>query len=177
MSSSTGLAATIGRASVFIGKMCGPLYAVAIALSVFEVFIRYVLDAPTAWTNETIMAICATAWMFSVGAVTQQNRHITVTVMELAVGPAVWRRMRIVAMLISLVAVVGLLYATWEPAVTAVEMVERSGSAFNPPMPAYLKALLVAACVLYGLQLTANFLAAVQSRTAPVEPHFPPEDN
>jgi len=35
----------------------------------------------------------------------------------------------------------------------------------------------VAACVLYGLQLTANFLAAVQSRTAPVEPHFPPEDN
>lgn len=76
----------MGKISVFLGKACGVFYIAAIALSVYEVFMRYALDAPTSWTFETIMVLVATAWLFCVGAITQQRRHITVTTMELLVN-------------------------------------------------------------------------------------------
>lgn len=172
--SSAGFVGLVGRISVFIGKSCGVLYLAAIALSAYEVFMRYALDAPTAWTNETVMTLCATAWLLSVGAVTQQNRHITVTVMELVVPHAIWRRLALFAIVASLLAAAGLLYAGWEPAQMAVRGMERSGSAFNPPMPAYLKAMLLVACGLYILQLLANLIAGISAGGAESAPDVPP---
>lgn len=159
MSRSARFSNAISRLSVLLGKSCGVLYLAAIALSVYEVFMRYALDAPTAWTSEIIMALCATAWMLCVGAVTQQKRHITVTVMELLVGPVIWRRMAKAAVALSIMGVFGLLYACWKPMMSAVMGLQRSGSAFNPPLPMYLKTMLVLACALYLLQLIANLLA------------------
>lgn len=152
-------AATTGKLSVFIGKSCGILYLTAIALSVYEVFLRYALDAPTAWTNETVMALCATAWMLSVGAVTQQHRHITVTVMEILVGERAWRRMAKLAVLVSMLAAGGLLFACWDPMMSALRSVQTSGSAFDPPTPTYVKTMLVVACGFYLVQLLANLLS------------------
>ena len=149
----------IGRLSVFLGKSCGVFYLAAIALSAYEVFMRYVLDAPTAWTSETIMALCATAWLLCAGAVTQQHRHITVTVMEMLVGAALWRRMAKLALLLSALAVAGLLYCAWDPMIAAINSVQRSGSAFDPPTPTYLKTMLVIAGALYLLQILANLVA------------------
>ncbi|PLW78579.1 TRAP transporter small permease subunit [Cohaesibacter celericrescens] len=148
----------VERLSVFIGKSCGAFYLAAIILSVYEVFTRYVLNAPTVWTTEAIIAMCGTAWMLSAAAVTQQNRHITVTVMELIVGAKMWNAMRKIALLLSLLAVSGLMWANWKPSMQAIAHMERSGSAFNPPVPSYLKVMLMVALVLYALQLLANFL-------------------
>lgn len=148
----------IGKFSVFLGKACGPFYIAAIGLSVWEVFTRYALSAPTVWTTEAIMALCATAWMISAAAVTQQHRHITVTVMEILVGASMWRRMRRAAMLISLLAVVGLLWANWQPFLRAIAHLERSGSAFNPPLPSYLKTMIIFALITYAVQIIANLL-------------------
>ncbi|WP_283638953.1 TRAP transporter small permease subunit [Marinovum algicola] len=148
----------VGKFSVFLGKACGPFYIAAIALSVWEVFTRYALDTPTVWTTEVVMALCATAWMISAAAVTQQHRHITVTVMEIVVGHKTWMRMRRVAMAVSLLAVVGLLWANWQPFLRATAHLERSGSAFNPPLPTYLKVMIVFALITYALQILANLL-------------------
>ena len=147
-----------GRLSVFFGKACGVFYLAAIALSVWEVFTRYVLDSPSVWTTEGVMAMCATAWLLSAGAVTQQHRHITVTVMEMVVGQRTWNRMCRVAIVFSLLAVAGLIWACWQPMVHATANIERSGSAFNPPLPSYLKVMIVVALSVYALQLVANLL-------------------
>lgn len=148
----------IGKLSVLVGKACGPFYVTAIVLSLYEVFTRYVLDAPTVWTTEAIMCAIGSAWMLSVGAVTQQNRHITVTVLELVLGRKLWAVLTKVSLVFSMLAVGGLLWATSIPAMHAVERMERSGSAFNPPLPTYLKVLLVAALVMYLLQLFARLI-------------------
>ncbi len=153
-----GFVTFIGKLSVFLGKACGPFYAAAILLSVYEVFTRYALDTPTVWTTELVMALCAAAWMLSAAAVTQQHRHITVTVMEIVVGPKAWMRMRRAAMLISLIAVAGLLWANWTPFLRATAHLERSGSAFNPPLPTFLKVMIVFSLITYALQIIANML-------------------
>jgi TRAP-type C4-dicarboxylate transport system permease small subunit len=158
MSVLQGFAQGIGRLSTFLGQACGVIYAAAVALSVFEVVMRYAFDMPTVWTTEIIMALCATAWMLCVGAVTQQNRHITVTVLEIVIGEKNWRRLSRLAVILSIIAVGILLIACWEPMMKSIHRIERSGSAFNPPQPTYLKTLLVFSAALYVLQLIANLI-------------------
>tara|TARA_R110000782_G_scaffold265178_1_gene358746 strand:- start:18113 stop:18604 length:492 start_codon:yes stop_codon:yes gene_type:complete len=156
---------TIGKLSVLTGKACGPFYVTAIVISLYEVFTRYALNAPTVWTTEAIMCAIGAAWMLSVGAVTQQNRHITVTVLELLLGRKVWQVLSKVSLGLSMLAVSGLLWASFMPAVHAVQRMERSGSAFNPPVPTFLKVLLVAALTMYLLQLLARLIEKRTSET------------
>lgn len=159
----------IGKISVFLGKACGVFYLTAIALSVYEVFMRYALNAPTSWTSETIMALVATAWLFCVGAVTQQRRHITVTTMELLVGEKMWNRMQKFAILLSLIAVAGLIWMLWGTATKIIARPQSSGSAFDPYTPTYIKTAFVAAGALYFLQLLANLFTPSKSLKEPTE--------
>jgi len=160
---------SVGKLSVFLGKACGVFYLSAIALSVYEVFMRYALGAPTSWTSETIMMLVATAWLMCVGAVTQQRRHITVTTMELLVGAAIWRRMTKIAILISIVAVSGMIIMLWGPMIKVLTSMQTSGSAFDPPVPTYVKTAFVVAGCLYLLQLIANLLTPTEGLAKPTE--------
>jgi len=156
--------ALIDQASVFVGRACGVFYVLAILLSVYEVFSRYVLDEPTTWTTEIIMALCGSAWLLSVGAVTQQNRHITVTVLEVVLSKKTWHYFQIVAVALSILAVLGLMWASWEAFTNSFSRIERSGSAFNPPLPSYLKILIEFALALYILQLFSRLHRLWDSR-------------
>ncbi len=111
----------MGKLSVFLGKACGVFYLTAIFLSVYEVFMRYAMNAPTSWTSETIMMLVATAWLFCVGAVTQQRRHITVTTMELLLGAKAWRRMQKIAIVLSMIGVAGMIWMLWGPMVKVLK--------------------------------------------------------
>lgn len=149
-------AAAVSAVSVFLGRVCGMFYLTAIALSLYEVCMRYVFDAPTVWTSETIMALVATAWLLSVGAVTEQRRHITVTTMELVLGARVWRRLTRVAIVLSMVGVAGLIVMLWGPMLKVWQSMQTTGSAFDPPTPTYIKTLFPIAALLYLAQLLAN---------------------
>lgn len=160
----SSLAALIDRFSVFVGYACAVLYLVCIVLSFFEMIMRYGFNAPTQWTFETVTTICATAWVLTSGYVTQQRRHITITTLELVLPHHVWQRMELIAMVLSVVAVAILFWAAWAPAMEALHQIERSGSAFNPPMPTYLKTVLLVGCVVYILQLLANIVHWFEAR-------------
>jgi len=160
---------SVGKLSVFLGKMCGVFYFAAILLSVYEIFMRYAFNAPTSWTSETIMMMVATAWLLCVGAVTQQRRHITVTSMELMLGEKLWNRLSKVAILISMVGVTGLIIMVWDPMVKVLQHPQTTGSAFDPPSPTYYKTLFDVAGFLYLLQLTANLFTPSKNSQEPAE--------
>lgn len=159
----------IGGFSVFIGQACSVLLFTCIAVSAWEVVMRYGFDRPTVWTIELAMALCAGAWVLSVGYVTQRNRHISITMLELLVSPRVWRLFRLLQMLISIAAVFVLLLALWDPAVKALARVEHSGTAMNSIQPTFLKVLLPVGCALYLLQLVANVIHWFQHTEAEVD--------
>lgn len=150
------------RLSVFVGHGCSVFFFACIAVSALEVVMRYVFDAPTDWSTEVAMTLCASAWVLSVGFVTQRNRHIAITMVEMLVSPRVWRLFRLVQMLVAVGAVGVLGVALWDPAQRALARVEHSGSAMNSVQPTYLKALLVVGCLFYILQLLANIIRWVQ---------------
>lgn len=150
------------RFSVFVGNGYSVFFFAGITVSALEVVMRYGFDAPSDWSAEVAMTLCASAWVLSVGFVTQRQRHIAITMVEMLVGPAVWRLFRLFQMVIAVGAIGVLTVALWAPAQRAVSHAEHSGSAMNSVEPAYLKALLVVGCVLYLLQLQANIVRWVQ---------------
>ena len=123
---------------------------------------RYGFDSPTVWSTELVMTLCASAWVLSVGYVTQRQRHISITMLELVVGPRVWRWLRLFQMLVALGAVFVLTLALWSPAAKILRRVEYSGTAMNSVQPSYLKILLFIGCIFYLLQLMANIIRWAQ---------------
>ncbi len=155
-------AVAMDRISVFIGHGCSALFFACIVASAFEVVMRYGFDSPTVWSTELSMTLCATAWVLAVGYVTERNRHISITMLELVVGPKVWRWFRLVQLLVAVGAVALLGAAVWGPAMKVLARPEHSGTAFNSLQPSYLKVLLLVGCVLYVLQLLANLIRWAQ---------------
>lgn len=151
-------AAAIDRMSVFIGHGCSMLLFACIAASAIEVVMRYGFDRPTFWSTELSMTLCATAWVLAVGYVTERNRHISITMLEILVGPRVWRIFRLVQLVVAFGAVLVLAFAVSGPAMKVLARPEYSGTAMNSIQPSYLKVLLLVGCGLYLLQLAANIV-------------------
>lgn len=151
------------RVSVFVGHACSVLFFACIIASALEVVMRYGFDRPTSWSTELSMTMCATAWVLAVGYVTERNRHISITMLELVVGPRVWRVFRLIQLLVAFGAVAVLARAVWGPAMKVIARPEYSGTAMNSIQPSYLKVMLLIGCILYLLQLAANIIRWVQN--------------
>ena len=150
------LARSIDSLSIFVGRLCGPLYFLAICTMAFEVIARKFFNAPQVWSLEIVIALVGTAWMLSAAPVTQQNRHITVTVVEIVVSSALWKKFQVIALVISALAIIGLMFAVEAGFSKAFGgTIERTGSAFNPPLKSYFKILIEFALLLYLLQVIA----------------------
>lgn len=153
---------TMDRVSVFIGHGCSILFFACIAISAAEVVLRYGFDRPTLWSTELAMTLCATAWVMAVGYVTERQRHISITMIEMLVSPRVWRLFRLLQMLIAFGAVFVLTLALWKPAMKVLGRTEYSGTAFNSIQPTIFKVLIVLGCILYMAQLAANIIRWAQ---------------
>ncbi len=152
------LVVVVGRISIFIGYACAVLLLACVFISATEVVLRYAFNRPTVWSFEIVMGLCATVWVLSVGYVTQQQRHIAITMLELLISKRAWNILVLAQMFVAVFAISMLLWALYNPVVSALTYIERSGSAFNPPLPAYLKTMLYISGVLYLLQLLANII-------------------
>ncbi len=148
----------VDRISQFIGLSVAHFYLIAAIITTYEVVMRYVFHAPTQWAFEVVMTLCAIAWLFSCGYITMRKQHIGITVLYLMAPPKIKWWLDLFIMVVSLLAVGTLAYAGWEPMMSAMKVIERSGSAFNPPAPVILKTALVIGAALYALQALVNLI-------------------
>lgn len=146
----------VDHVSHFSGVAISVLYLVAACATLWEVVARYVFNAPTQWAFEVVMVLCAASWMISSGYVTLKQRHIGITVFHVIATDRVRWWLDLLAMLVGIAALFLLLTDAAIRAYTAIDHVERTGSAFNSPMPMLLKVLLMVGGFLYLAQLTAN---------------------
>ena len=146
----------VDHVSHFTGISISVFYLVAALATLYEVFSRYVLDAPTYWAFETVMMICAAAWMLSSGYITLKQRHIGITVFHVLASPRQRWWLDLFAMIVGVVALYMLLTDGAVRAYISIGRVEKSGSAFNSPLPMMMKSLMVAGAFLYLAQLVVN---------------------
>lgn len=154
----------IDHGSHFSGLAVSQLYLLCAAVTLYEVVMRYLFNAPTQWAFEVVMVLCASAWMISAGFVTLKQRHIGVTVFYLMAGPRARWRLDTLAMSVGVVALFLLIADALTRALESIDVVERAGSAFNSPQPMLLKTVLVVGATLYLAQLLINLYRHFESR-------------
>lgn len=140
----------------------GIIFAIGIVAAMLvliqEVVLRYVFNAPTIWAHETTVFLCATAFVYGGLYCTVRDAHIRVVLLyDLAQG----RARRVLDTVISLVCMVASGFFAWAAWLMVRRAIfrpdgsirfETSGSAWNPPFPAYLKLFLLMVLTLMTLQ-------------------------
>ncbi|MCO6384715.1 TRAP transporter large permease subunit [Oceanicola sp. 502str15] len=142
--------------SHMMGIGVSTFYIVAALATLYEVFSRYLLNAPTLWAFETVMVLCASAWMLSAGYITLKRRHIAITVVHSLGSPTTRWWLDLFAMLVGVVALYMLLTDSSVRAYDSVARIEKSGSAFNSPLPMMMKGLMTIGAFMYLSQLMVN---------------------
>ncbi|TFH43873.1 MAG: TRAP transporter large permease subunit, partial [Lysobacterales bacterium] len=146
----------VDHISHFSGLAVAQLYILCAAVTLYEVLLRYVFDSPTQWAFEVAMLLCATAWMLSAGFVTLKQRHIGVTALYILAGERTRWYLDLFAMSVGVLALFLLISDSLVRALDSINLIERTGSAFNSPQPMLLKSALVIGALLYFSQLLVN---------------------
>jgi TRAP-type C4-dicarboxylate transport system permease small subunit len=141
----------------------GVIFAVGIVAAMLiliqEVFLRYVLNAPTIWAHETTIFLCALCFIYGGLYCTARNTHIRVVIFYDLVNHRVRRVLDVLISLICAASAGFFAWATWLMVQRAAFTpdgrfrLETSGSAWNPPMPSLLKIFLFVVMLVMCLQL------------------------
>ena len=153
---------------VKLGNIVGWLYFVAVAISVFEVVMRYGFNRPTSWAHETTLMLVGIGMLWGGSYCMAEDRHIRVTVIRDALGITTRRIVDVVVAVLNLLFCTGLAWAGYvmtqkalfDP--TGVFRAQRSGSAFNSPAPAVVKTVLFIVVLLMTIQAVQQLWAKIQ---------------
>lgn len=146
------------------------LVFLAMAISVFEVIMRYVFHSPTSWVHEsTVMMIAA---LFALGGpvAMARDKHIRVRLIYDSVSPKVRRWLDVFNNTVILVFCIGMTYAAWQLFFRATHdpsgaiSLERSGTSWNPPFPAFTKGFILLAVGLMAVQALLHLILSLRGR-------------
>ncbi|WP_208983508.1 TRAP transporter small permease subunit [Pannonibacter carbonis] len=139
----------------------------AMLILINEVFLRYVLNAPTIWAHETTIFLCGIAFLYGGLLCTARDRHIRVVLIYDFVPKGLRRYLDVVISLICAAASLMFAWAAWLMVARAAFRpdgtirLERSGSAWDPAFPGLLKIFLLVIMSVMALQfaiLAVNYL-------------------
>ena len=117
-----------------------------------EVFARYVFNAPTIWSHELSVLLCATAFVIGGPYVHQQRSHIVISVAQERFSPQWKRRSNVLVSILALLFLSILTFAATQQALASIAVMEKSGTALNWPIPMILKSLFALCVALMTLQ-------------------------
>ncbi len=156
----------VDRISTFISRVAMVLTAVIVAIMTFEVTSRYVFFSPTLWVNEMSVWLGAMIYLMAGVYAMQRRSHIRITALYDIVPRNVQRVFDFISLVVVLAYVFAMVFAGWKIALRALITWEKLGTAFNPPVPATIKPLVLIAAILIAVQAINNFIVDVRKDKA-----------
>ena len=136
--------------------MWAPAFVVAIIF--YEVFVRYVLGAPTLWVNEMSLWVGGVIYLTAGLYALQQRSHIRIFI----IYDMVPRRLRQTFDVLSVACVAVFAFAVvwggYGEAKAKLMRWETFGTAWDPPIPATIKPLILITLVLLAVQSVSNLI-------------------
>lgn len=124
--------------NIVIGSITAVGLLVLIALVVWEVFLRYVLNAPTTWGNELITYLFAGYILLGGGYTLLHRDHVAMDVIYAQLSPRKKAILDILTAAFVLIYCLVLLQQTWVMTYEAWEADQRAGTDWGPPLyPVY----------------------------------------
>lgn len=154
----------LDRAVAASAKVIGWLAFLAMAISVYEVFMRYALNSPTSWVHETTVFLIAVIFALGGPIALARNKHIRVRILYDRAGPRGRFALDLVNGALTLVFTAGMTYAAWLMFYSASHnplgeiQLERSGTSWNPPFPAMTKAVILIALAVMLVQTVLHVI-------------------
>ena len=146
----------VDRLSRRLGEGACWLFLAAAAISVYEVFMDSVFRAPSVWVHDSTIMLCSTAFMLGGAYAMQRREHVRITVVYDRMGSGARRACDLLTLSLALVYVLALTWFTGLQATESISIVERSGRAWDFPMPMVIRTAFFAGAVLLTLQTAAN---------------------
>ena len=149
----------IDRIAMFIGRVTMLLIAIVVCVMMYEVILRYVFERPTLWANEMSLWLAGFVFILAGFYAMQQRSHIRIYLLYDMFPRSVQR----ICDTVSTVLIVGfaffLVYGGYGEAKAKMLRWETFGTAFDPPIPATLKPLVLIVVSLVAIQSVLNLIA------------------
>lgn len=146
------------RLSVFIGRVTMMLIVLLVGVMVYEVVLRYVFERPTIWANELSLWIAGFVFCLSGLYAMQQRSHIRIFLLYDILPRWLQRTFDTISTLLIVVFTFALIYGGYGEAKAKLLRWETFGTAFDPPIPATLKPLVLFVVMLVAIQAVANLI-------------------
>lgn len=147
-----------------LGEKASFVFLLAVALTFYEVVLRYFFNAPTTWVHEVSIFLTASAFIIGGSYTLQRRDHIRITLIFDAAPPRVRYWLSIVNATIALYFLMALGYGAALQAEKSLKVMETTGTASDLPLPVTLKSLLTLGVALMILQAAVQLGRAVRNR-------------
>ncbi|MCY4197853.1 MAG: TRAP transporter small permease [Rhodobacteraceae bacterium] len=151
---------TIDRFALFIGRTTMMLIISMTFVMLYEVFLRYALEAPTLWANELTLWIGGFVFLCSGFYAMQQRSHIRIFLLYDAMPRSVQRTFDIIWTGIFVLFAFFLVYGSYKQVfIVKFYRWELFGTAFDPPIPATIQPAVLIIIVLVAIQAVLNVIS------------------
>lgn len=148
----------VDRLSLAISRVAMWLTAVIVGIIAYEVVMRYIFGMPTLWVNEMSLWLGGMIYLLAGVYAMQRRAHIRITALYDQVPRNVQRVFDTVALVVVILSAVGVSVGGYKSASRALMVFERFGTAWDPPIPATMKPLVLVAAALIAVQALSNYI-------------------
>ncbi|MEL6476707.1 MAG: TRAP transporter small permease [Pseudomonadota bacterium] len=150
----------VDRIALFIGRVTMIMIISMTCVMLYEVFLRYAVEAPTLWANELTLWLAGFVFLCSGLYAMQQRCHIRIFLLY-DVCPRWLQRVFdcISAALIAMFAFFLVFGSYKQVFITKFYKWEMFGTAFDPPIPATVQPMVLIMIVLIALQAVVNLIS------------------
>lgn len=150
----------IDKVAMFIGRVTMMLILSMTSVMMYEVFLRYVIEAPTKWANELTLWIAGFVFLSSGLYAMQQRSHIRIFIIYDMLPRPLQRVCDSISVLMICTFAAFLVYGSYKQVfVTKFYKWEMFGTAFDPPIPATIQPFILIIVVLVACQAVINLIA------------------
>jgi TRAP-type mannitol/chloroaromatic compound transport system permease small subunit len=146
------------RISLAIGRICMLLVAVIVLVMFYEVVVRYLFEAPTLWANELSLWLAGFVFLLSGQYAMQQRSHIRIYIIYDMMPRNAQRACDVVSTVLIIAFAAAVVYGGYGEAYEKLMRWETFGTAFDPPIPATIKPMVLIIVVLVAVQAVSNLI-------------------
>jgi TRAP-type C4-dicarboxylate transport system permease small subunit len=148
----------IDRISIAISRVAMFLIAWIVAIMFYEVVMRYVFHKPTLWVNEMSLWTAGAVYLLAGLYVMQQRGHIRIFILYDIVSRNWQRTFDAVSTLLICAFAAAVIWGGFNEAWAKLMRWETFGTAWDPPIPATMKPLVLVTVVLIAIQSLVNLV-------------------
>lgn len=150
----------IDRVAIFVGRVTMMLVLLMASVMMYEVFLRYVLEAPTLWANELTLWLAGFVFLCSGFYAMQQRSHIRIFIIYEIMPRWVQRVCDIISTILICTFAFFLVFGSYKQVfIKKFYQWEMFGTAFDPPIPATIQPMILIIVTLIAIQSVINLIA------------------